>query len=42
MDFLFQENSMHMAARRGNLDEVRRLVDKGADVSIKDINGVSK
>ena len=31
-----------MAARGGNLDEVRRLVDKGADISIKDNKGVSK
>ena len=30
-----------MAAKQGNLDEVKHLVDKGADINIKDNNGVS-
>lgn len=29
-----------MAARRGDLDTVKSLAGKGADISIKDINGV--
>ena len=31
-----------MAARQGNLDEVKILVEGGADVNIKDNDGVSK
>ena len=30
-----------MATRRGNLDEVKFLVEKGADVNIQDDDGVS-
>ena len=33
---------MHVAAESGNFDKVRYLVDKGADVNIKDSDGVSE
>ena len=36
-----QWTPLHLAVRDGRLDEVRLLVDKGADICIKDINGVS-
>ena len=33
---------LHLAARRGHVDIVRYLVDKGADINIKDENWVSE
>ena len=36
----FQGNSIHEAARQGDLDTVRCLVGEGMDVNIKDDDGV--
>ena len=36
-----QKTPLHIAAGRGHVDNVRCLVDKGADTNIKDKNGVS-
>ena len=33
---------LHLAARQGHVDIVRYLVDKGADLNIKDEDGVSE
>ena len=33
---LHQLSPLHMAAGQGDLDKVRKLVDKGADINIKD------
>ena len=34
-------NSIHEAARQGDLDIVRHLIDEGTDVNISDDDGVS-
>ena len=36
-----QGNSIHKAARQGDLDTVQCLIDGGMDVNIKDHDGVS-
>ena len=36
-----QRTPLRVAARRGNIDKVRCLVENGADVNIKDEDGVS-
>ena len=36
-----QGNSIHKAARQGDLDTVQHLIDEGTDVNIKDDDGVS-
>ena len=41
MIFFQVNHHLHMAARLGNMDEVIRLVDEGADVNTTDDNGVS-
>jgi len=40
--FLHQKTPLHLAARWGRGDLVGYLADKGADVNIKDENGVGK
>lgn len=37
-----QQTPLHVAARNGKADTVRYLVDKGADINIKDDDGVSE
>ena len=37
-----QGNPLHIAARRGNLDTVRQLIDKGTDFNVGDDDGVSQ
>ena len=39
---LHQRTPLHVAAYRGNVETVAFLVDKGADMSIKNENGVSE
>ena len=39
--FLYQQTPLHIAARQGYVKTVECLVEKGADISIKDNNGVS-
>ena len=41
MCVFYQENPLHKAVRLGELDIVKRLVVNGADINIKDNNGVS-
>ena len=36
-----QGNPLHMAARQGDMDALKRLVNKGTDVNSKDDDGVS-
>ena len=36
-----QGNPLHMAARQGDMDALKRLVNKGSDVNSKDDDGVS-
>ena len=36
-----QETSLHMAARDTKLDEVKRTIDKGDNVNLRDDTGVS-
>ena len=37
---LCQGISLHLAARQGDLDTVKHLVDEGDDINSKDKNGV--
>ena len=37
---LHQGNPLHIAARRGDMDALKRLVNKGTDVNTKDDDGV--
>ena len=39
--YFHQGNSLHMAARWGNLGAVKSLIKEGADINIQDNNGVS-
>ena len=39
--YFLQGNSIHKAARQGDLDTVRCLIDEGTDVNIKDDDGAS-
>ena len=39
---LFQISELHSAARNGDLNWVKSLVDAKTDINIKDENGVSK
>lgn len=36
-----QKTPLHLAAVEGHVDTVKYLVNKGVDINIKDINGVS-
>ena len=38
---LYQWTPVYMAAEGGNIEIVRCLIDKGADINVKDNNGVS-
>ena len=38
---IHQENDLHIAARKGDLDAVRHLIHQGTDVNIKKDKGVS-
>ena len=40
--FFYQDTPLYMAADRGHVDTLRCLIDKGADTSIGDRNGVSE
>ena len=40
--FSHQKTPLHVAAGRGHVENVRCLVEKGADISIHDKNGVSE
>ena len=37
---VLQGNFLHIAARQGNLHSVKRLIDKGTDVNVRDDDGV--
>ena len=37
-----QKTPLHLAAVEGHVDTVKYLVNKGVDINIKDINGVSE
>ena len=37
-----QGTPLHLAAEEGHADAVQCLVDNGADINIKDINGVGQ
>ena len=37
----FQQTTLHVAARQGDVNKVTSLADTGADTNIKDINGAS-
>ena len=41
VSFFNQMTALHQAAHKGHVDIVECLVDKGADINIKDKNGVS-
>ena len=39
---LYQRTALHQAAVAGHVDTVRCLAEKGADINIKDCDGVSE
>lgn len=39
--YYYQQTPLHIAAKEGHDHTVKYLVDKGADIHIKDINGVN-
>ena len=41
IDLFMVRKPLHLAARRGNLDTVKSLVNKECDINIKDKKGVS-
>ena len=40
--FTHQSTPLHLAAHAGRLDTVQHLVEKGADLNIRSVDGVSE